>query len=58
MVLGPFFSDSPPITDPGWNATNLHVQSVIQWIVPLAPAIGMFIFVMKVLMVASVRGRD
>lgn len=58
MVLGPFFSATPTITDAGWSATNTHVQAVIQWIVPLAPAIGMFIFVIKVLMVSSVRGRD
>ena len=58
MVLGPFFSAGPAITDPGWNAVNIHTQTVIKWIIPLAPAIGMFIFVIKVLLVASVRGRD
>ena len=58
MVLGPFFSAAPTITDPTWAATNTHTQNVIKWIIPLAPAIGVFIFVIKVLMVASVKGRD
>lgn len=58
MVLGPFFSATPTITNPTWAATNVKVQQTIQWITPLAPAIGMFIFVLKVLMVASNRGRD
>lgn len=58
MVLGPFFSATPTITDPSWAAINTHTQDVIKWIIPLAPAIGIFILVIKVLMVASVRGRD
>lgn len=58
MVLGPFFSAAPTITDPTWAATNTHTQNVIKWIIPLAPAIGVFIFVIKVLMVASIKGRD
>jgi len=58
MVLGPFFSSSPTITDPSWNAVNIHTQNVLKYIIPLAPAIGIVLFVIKVLMVASVRGRD
>lgn len=58
MVLGPFFSATPTISDPTWAATNVKVQTVIQFVIPLAPAIGVFIFVIKTIMVASVRGRD
>ena len=58
MILGTFFSFTPSITDPGWNAVNTETQNVIKWLVPLVPTVGIFIFVIKVLMVASVRGRD
>lgn len=58
MILGPFFSATPAITDPTWQTTNTNTQNVIKWLVPLVPTIGIFIFVIKVLMVASVRGRD
>lgn len=58
MVLGVFFSNMPVINDPTWAATNTKTQSVIQWIVPLAPSIGLMIFVLKALMVATNRGRD
>ena len=57
-ILGPFFSGLPTITDPGWQATNLKVQNIAKWITPLAMTMGLFILVLKVLMVASVRGRD
>lgn len=60
-ILGAFFSSSSmsaPITDPGWSATYLKTQTTIKWLLPLIPTIGIFILSIKVLMVASVRGRD
>jgi len=30
----------------------------LQWLIPLVPTIGIFVLVIKVLMVASGRGRD
>lgn len=57
-VLGPFFSALPPITSPSWASTMAHTQSIIQWLIPLSMQLGIFFLVIKVLMVASVRGRD
>ena len=58
VILGTFFSISAPISDPSWAKVNTDTQNVIKWLVPLVPTIGIFIFVIKVLMAASVRGRD
>lgn len=60
MVLGAFFSvaDQSPIADPGWAATYEETEDIVQWLVPLIPTIGIFILIIKVFMVASVRGRD
>ena len=57
-VLGPFYSALPPSPSPTWAATLTHTQNVIQWLTPLSASMGVFILVIKVLMVASVRGRD
>ena len=60
-ILGAFFSNptfTQPITDPGWQAIYNTTQGQIKFLVPLVPTIGIFIFCIKVLMVASVRGRD
>lgn len=60
MILGSFFSaaDGLNIADPEWQQTYEDTEDVIQWLTPLIPTIGIFILVIKVLMVASVRGRD
>ncbi len=60
MILGQFFSaiDSANISDPAWRAVADENEATLQFIIPLVPAIGLFILVLKVLMVASVRGRD
>jgi hypothetical protein len=60
-VLGAFFSNptiSAPITDPGWQKIFNTTEGQIKFLVPLVPTIGIFIFVINVLMLASVRGRD
>lgn len=58
MVLGTFFSVDLPIGNPEWQATNTQIQNIIQWLTPAAMMMGIFILFIKVLMVASVRGRD
>lgn len=60
MILGAFFSvaDANPIADPSWAATYEETEDIVQWLVPLIPTIGIFILIIKVFMVASVRGRN
>ena len=58
MVLGTFFSLPVGNMDSDWLQTRTNVETVVQWITPLAATVGLFIFILKVLMVASVRGRD
>lgn len=60
MILGAFFTaaDNVGISDPSWQQAYNDTESVILWLTPLIPTIGIFILVIKVLMVASVRGRD
>lgn len=58
MVLGFFFSiDTLPMTA-DWQAVYDNNAEVLQWLIPIVPTIGIFILLIKVLMVASVRGRD
>jgi len=60
IILGVFWSaaNQVPITDPAWQTVNTETQAVLQWLIPLVPTLGIFVLVIKVLMVASVRGRD
>jgi len=58
IVLGTFFSNTPVITDPTWAGINSRTQNVLSWLIPLAPTVGIFVFIIKVFMVASVKGRD
>ena len=60
MILGSFFTymDANPIADPEWQAIYDTNEDTAKFIVPLIPTVGIFIFLIKVLMVASVRGRD
>jgi len=60
MILGQFFSilGNMPIADAGWQAVYDENEAVALFITPLIPSLGIFILVLKVLMVASVRGRD
>ena len=47
-----------PIPDTDWQNMYNDTQTQIQYIVPLAAGAGLVVFVIKILMVASVRGRD
>lgn len=58
IILGAFFSLDVEIADPDWAATRVETEGIIRWLIPLVPTIGIFILVIKVLMTASVRGRD
>ena len=59
-ILGSFGSAiaGVPITDPSWASMNTKTQQEIQLLVPLMPAIGLFILVLKVFTAATVRGAD
>ena len=59
-ILGQFFSahNADAITDPEWRAIYLETEDVIKWIIPLIPTVGIFVLVLKVLLVASTRGDD
>lgn len=61
MILGAVWTAMDGQTDsmaPEWLVMYNDTKSSIQYLVPLIPTIGIFILVIKVLMVASARGRD
>lgn len=58
MILGPFFTVDVGELDPEWQGIRDQVNSTAQWIPNIAMMVGLFIFVIKVLMTAAVRGRD
>lgn len=60
MILGSFFTVADNMTNVNaeWTIIYDDTEAVVQWLVPLIPTIGIFILVIKVFMVASVRGRD
>ena len=59
-ILGAFGSAiaGVPISDPAWATMNTSTQKEIQLLVPLMPALGTFILVLKVFTAATVRGAD
>lgn len=60
IILGQFFDilGGMNIQSAEWQAIYDQNEATAQFIVPLIPTVGLFIFIIKVLMVASVRGRD
>ena len=60
MVLGMFYSaaNNVPIADESWQQTYDDTEAVTKYLTPLIPTIGIFVLIIKVMMVASVRGRD
>ena len=59
MIMGPVFD----IADAGmipadWQAVYDQNEETAKFLVNLIPTMGVFVLVIKVLMVASVRGRD
>lgn len=60
IILGQFFGILDAM-DPlccGWETTKDDIQAQAQWLLPLMMVLGMFILILKVFMIASVRGRD
>ena len=63
MIFGAFFTTADSIVNnatmtPEWQAIYEEEEDIVQWLVPLVPTIGIMVAVIKILMVASVRGRD
>ena len=60
IIMGSVFSivDDMPIADPEWAAVYEQNEDNAQLLINLIPTFGIFILVVKVLMVASVRGRE
>ena len=63
MILGSVFTVMEMSLTNGsmtqeWIDMYNQTKETTQYLVPLIPAIGIFILVIKVLMVASARGRD
>ena len=60
QILGMFYSaqDNMPIANSDWAEINTNTRGIVAYLVPLIPTIGIFVLVIKVLMVASTRGRD
>lgn len=57
-ILGYFFSIDAGPMDPDWQQTQQNTEDVVEWLIPIIPSLGIVLFVIKVLMVASTRGRD
>lgn len=60
MIMGQFYSvlGNMTIESAEWQQTYDETEAITRYIVPLIPTVGLFIFIIKVLMVAAVRGRD
>lgn len=63
MVLGTFFTVMDNMNlitqlSASWQSTYNSTQETVQWLIPLSATLGIFVLVLKVLMVAAVRGGD
>lgn len=61
MIFGSFFTlmdDNNFTINAEWQAIYEKNEDTVQLLVPLMPSMGIIIIVIKVLMVASARGRD
>lgn len=47
-----------PIADADWAQVYNDTEAQVMFLVPLMPTVGIFIFIIKVLMAATTRGRD
>ena len=60
-ILGKFFTVLDPLSTTlgnGWQQIYQQNENSAKFLVPLIPTIGLFILIIKVLMVASVKGAD
>ena len=61
IVFGAFFTqldNMAPNVSADWAAIGAANETTVQYLVPLMPALGIVIIIIKVLMTASARGRD
>ena len=62
MILGQIWTamdeNNMPIPDATWQTTYNSTQAQLQYIIPIVPAMGLVVFVIKVLMATSVMGRN
>ena len=61
MIFGAFFTmmdNNGLVISAEWQAIYDQNETTVQFLVPLMPTFGIVIIVIKVLMVASARGRD
>lgn len=61
QILGVFFTASDslvPNLSPEWQTSYEETETQTRFLVPLVPTIGIMILVVKVLMIASAKGRD
>ena len=62
MILGQVWTimdeTNMPIPNAEWQATYNTTQEQLQYIIPIVPAMGLLVFVIKVLMATSVLGRN
>ena len=60
ITLGVFFSivNDIPITDPNWKSVYQENEELVRFLIPLSASIGVFILVLRVLLVSAASGRD
>jgi len=63
MIFGAFFTladdfVAQPNVNADWQQIYEDEEDIVQWLVPLVPTIGIMVAIIKILMVASVRGRE
>lgn len=62
MILGQVWTamdeNNMPIPNAEWQATYNSTQLQLQWIIPLVPAMGLLVLVLKVLMATTGFGRN
>lgn len=60
VIFGALYDvlDNITINDPDWVAIYGQNKDLTKFLVPLIPTVGIVIFLIKVLMVAGVKGRD
>ena len=60
LILGSFFSlmDAFTITDPVWKNIYLENKELAELLTPITFSMGLLVAIIKILMVATSRGRD
>ena len=60
ITLGVFFSivNDLPIKDENWKAVYDENEELVRFLIPLSASIGVFILVLRVLLVSAASGRD